>query len=69
MKKKEAIKVKGISYPVQTYEVKGFSYKNKKIIKKNIPGLSLSIDMSEIEDENVAIELVSEVLTNLKKNN
>ena len=67
--KKDAIKVKGISYPVQTYEVKGFSYKNKKLIKKNIPGLSLSLDMSEIEDENVAIELVSEVLTNLKKNN
>ena len=67
--KKDAIKVKGISYPVQTYEVKGFSYKNKKLIKKNIPGLSLSLDMSEIEDENVAIELISEVLTNLKKNN
>ena len=49
--------------------MKGFSYKNKKLIKKNIPGLSLSLDMSEIEDENVAIELVSEVLTNLKKNN
>ena len=67
--KKDAINVKGISYPVQTYEVTGFSDKNKDLIEKNIPGLSLSFDISEIEDDKVAIELVSEVLKNLKKKN
>ena len=67
--KKDAINVKGVSYPVQTYEVTGFSNKNKDLIEKNIPGLSLSFDISEIEDDKVAIELVSEVLKNLKKKN
>ncbi len=65
-KKKEAIKVKGISYPIQTYEVIKFSEENKNLIEKNIPGLSLSIDKSEIEDSKVAIDLVSEVLQHLK---
>ena len=65
--KKEAINVKGISYPVQTYEVTGFSDKSKNLIEKNIPGLSLSFDLSEIEDDKHAIELVSQVLRNLKK--
>ena len=67
VKKKEAINVKGISYPVQTYEVTGFSDKSKNLIEKNIPGLSLSFDLSEIEDDKHAIELVSQVLRNLKK--
>ena len=65
--KKEAINVKGISYPVQTYEVTGFSDKSKNLIEKSIPGLSLSFDLSEIEDDKHAIELVSQVLRNLKK--
>ena len=42
--KKEAINVKGISYPVQTYEVVKFSQENDNLIERNIPGLSLSID-------------------------
>ena len=65
-KKKDAIKVKGISFPIQTYEVIKFSEENKNLIEKNIPGLSLSIDKSEIEDNKIAIELVSEVLKHLK---
>ena len=44
----------------------GFSDKNKNLIEKNIPGLSLSIDKSEIADNKIAIKLVSEVLRDLK---
>ena len=64
--KKEAINVKGISYPVQTYEVVKFSQENENLIERNIPGLSLSIDKSEIEDNKIAIKVVSEVLKDLK---
>ena len=64
--KKEAINVKGISYPVQTYEVVKFSQENDNLIERNIPGLSLSIDKSEIEDNKTAIKVVSEVLKDLK---
>ena len=64
--KKEAINVKGISYPVQTYEVVKFSQENYNLIERNITGLSLSIDKSEIEDNEVAIRVVSEVLKDLK---
>ena len=64
--KKEAINVKGISYPVQTYEVVKFSQENDNLIERNIPGLSLSIDKSEIEDNEIAIRVVSEVLKDLK---
>ena len=64
--KKEPINVKGISYPVQTYEVVKFSQKNENLIERNIPGLSLSIDKSEIEDNKIAIKVVSEVLKDLK---
>ena len=64
--KKEAINVKGISYPVQTYEVVKFSQENENLIERNIPGLSLSIDKSEIEDNKTAIKVVSEVLKDLK---
>ena len=64
--KKEPINVKGISYPVQTYEVVKFSQENDNLIERNIPGLSLSIDKSEIEDNKIAIKVVSEVLKDLK---
>ena len=64
--KKEAINVKGISYPVQTYEVVKFSQENDNLIERNIPGLSLSIDKSEIEDNKIAIKVVSEILKDLK---
>jgi hypothetical protein len=36
------------------------------LIERNIPGLSLSIDKSEIEDNKIAIKVVSEVLKDLK---
>ena len=67
-KKKDVINVKGISFPIQTYEVLGLMIENENKIKKNIPGLSLTFDKSEIEDSNIAVKLVSEVLKNLKSN-
>ena len=68
-KKKKSINVKGISYPVQTYEVSGFLDLNKNLFEKNIPGLSLSLDKTEIEDNESAIKLLSDVLKKLKSSN
>ena len=68
-KKKKSINVKGISYPVQTYEVSGFLDLNKNLFEKNIPGLSLSLDKTEIEDNESVIKLLSDVLKKLKSSN
>ena len=66
--KKQEISVKGISYPIQTYEVSGFSsssssYSSKLV--KSIPGLSLTFDPNEIEDNDRAMKLISDVLSRL----
>ncbi len=66
--KKQEISVKGVSYPIQTYEVSGFtssssSYSSKLI--KSIPGLSLTFDPNEIEDNERAMKLISDVLSRL----
>ena len=66
--KKQEISVKGISYPIQTYEVSGFtssssSYSSKLV--KSIPGLSLTFDPNEIEDNERAMKLISDVLSRL----
>ncbi len=67
--KKQKIDVKGISYPVQTYEVLGFANKYSKIpsfVEKSIPGLSLSLDKSEIKDNQIAINLIKDALRALQ---
>ena len=67
--KKQKIDVKGVSYPVQTYEVLGFENKyskNSSIVEKNIPGLSLSLNKSEIEDNQTAIDLIKDALNSLQ---
>ena len=66
--KKQEISVKGISYPIQSYEVSGFSsnsslYSSKLV--KSIPGLSLTFDPNEIEDSDKAMKLISDVLSRL----
>ena len=69
MFKKQKIDVKGVSYPVQTYEVLGLENKysnNSSIIEKSIPGLSLSLDKSEIEDSQTAIDLITDALKSLQ---
>ena len=48
---------------MQTYEVLGFEnkiQKNSSIVEKNIPGLSLSLNKSEIEDNQIAIDLIKD---------
>ena len=66
--KKEEISVKGISYPIQTYEVSGFSsnssFYSSKLVK-SIPGLSLTFDPNEIEDNDKAVKLISDILSRL----
>ena len=66
--KKQEISVKGISYPIQSYEVSGFSsnsslYSSKLV--KSIPGLSLTFDPNEIEGSDKAMKLISDVLSRL----
>ena len=66
--KKQEISVKGISYPIQTYEVSGFSsnsslYSSKLV--KSIPGLSLTFDPNEIEDTDRAMKLISDLMSRL----
>ena len=66
--KNKEISVKGLSYPIQSYEVSGFSsnsslYSSK--VMKSIPGLSLQFDPDEIEDNERAMKLISEVLSRL----
>ena len=67
--KKQKISVKGISYPVQTYEVLRFANKkskNNSIFEKSIPGLSMSFDKSAIEDNETAISLINDALKSLQ---
>jgi hypothetical protein len=57
-----------MSHPINTYEVAGFLVESplysSKLVKK-IPGLSLSFDPNEIEDNDRAVKLISEVLSRL----
>ena len=57
-----------MSHPINTYEVAGFLAESprysSKLVKK-IPGLSLSFDSNEIEDNDRAVKLISEVLSRL----
>ena len=67
--KHEAISVKGVSHPVQTYNVEGLIKESKQkegSIDSTIPGLSLSFDSSDLEDHETARELLSSALKQLK---
>ena len=50
-KKKNQISVKGISYPIQTYEVSGFIDNNKNLIEK-YTGLTFSFDNLKLKTGN-----------------
>ena len=68
-KKQQTMQVKGISYKIQTYEVVELksSIENKPdVIKKNIPGLTLTFNKHEVENKKTAIKLISDVLRTLK---
>ena len=66
--KRDKINVKGVSFPVQTYEVENILQPNdtkNAIVIKAIPGLSLKFDPSQIRDEKSATKLISSILKQL----
>ncbi len=65
--KKDAIMVKGISTPIQTYQVEGLKDASKSVYKKDIRGLSLEINTDKIVDKKDAIEVLNIAIDNLSK--
>ena len=63
--KNNTIKVKGISYPVQTYKVEGLITEQADqfgLTEHQIPGLSLILDQSKIENRSLVRKKIKEVL-------
>ena len=63
--KNNTIKVKGISYPVQTYKVEGLITEQADqfgLAEHQIPGLSLILDQSKIENRVLVRKKIKEVL-------
>ena len=66
---REAISVKGVSHPVQTYQVAGLVNATSQkgiVLEGAIPGLSLSLDPSGLEDHEAAKRLLATALERLK---
>ena len=63
--KNNTIKVKGVSYPVQTYKVEGLMMNQADqfgLTEHQIPGLSLILDQSKIENRVLVRKKIKEVL-------
>ncbi len=63
--KNNTIKVKGVSYPVQTYKVEGLMMEQANqlgLTEHQIPGLSLILDQSKIENRVLVRKKIKEVL-------
>ena len=63
--KNNTIKVKGVSYPVQTYKVEGLMIEPADqfgLTEHQIPGLSLILDQSKIENRALVRKKIKEVL-------
>ena len=63
--KNNTIKVKGVSYPVQTYKVEGLMMDQADqfgLTEHQIPGLSLILDQSKIENRSLVRKKIKEVL-------
>ena len=63
--KNNTIKVKGVSYPVQTYKVEGLMMEQAEqfgLTEHQIPGLSLILDQSKIENRALVRKKIKEVL-------
>jgi len=63
--KNNTIKVKGVSYPVQTYKVEGLMMNQADqfgLTEHQIPGLSLILDQSKIENRALVRKKIKEVL-------
>ena len=66
--KNNTIKVKGVSYPVQTYKVEGLMMEPADqfgLTEHQIPGLSLILDQSKIENRALVRKKIKEVLLSL----
>ena len=67
--KNNTIKVKGVSYPVQTYKVEGLMMEEADqfgLTEHQIPGLSLILDQSKIENRALVRKKIKEVLNLLE---
>ena len=67
--KNNTIKVKGVSYPVQTYKVEGLMMEQADqfgLTEHQIPGLSLILDQSKIENRALVRKKIKEVLNLLE---
>ncbi len=63
--KNNTIKVKGVSYPVQTYKVEGLMMEQADqfgLTEHQIPGLSLILDQSKIQNRALVRKKIKEVL-------
>ena len=71
-KKYKEFKVKGISYPVQTYNVEGM-VNNKSSqengLNQNIPGFSLNLNLEHIEDRAFVKKSLLDAINQLEINN
>merc|ERR1711991_40713 len=68
-KQKDTITVKGISHPIQTYQVINLHHSKEsdnKPLEHKIPGLSLTLDPSGLEDHETARQLLSAALKRIK---
>ena len=68
-KQKETITVKGISHPIQTFQVINLHHSkdsDNKPLEHKIPGLSLTLDPSGLEDHETARQLLSAALKRIK---
>jgi len=66
--RKDEILVKGISYPIQTYEVIGFKKDiQDKVININSDGIKLKVDFSKLQNRDEVIKELRGVLTKLNE--
>ena len=66
----EEISVKGLSFPIQTYQVKGFSKKESKkmtTFTEKIPGLNLSLYPSEINNREDVLKVLNDAMNIIRE--
>jgi class 3 adenylate cyclase len=63
--KKEAIMVKGISHPIQTYQVEGLKDSLESVYKKDMIGLSIELNKDRVISKKDAIQALHKAIENL----
>ena len=67
-KKHKELKVKGVSYPVQTFRVEGLKIKeaiNRKCLDQAMPGFSLQLNPEQIENHTLVKQSLLEAINQL----